>query len=296
LIGGSADLAGSNKSLIEAGDAGHFASDQYGGRNFHFGVREHAMAAFCNGMALTGIRAYGATFFIFTDYLRPAMRLSAIMRLPVLYILTHDSIGLGEDGPTHQPVEHLAACRAIPNLLVMRPADANEVSQCYVAALSETRRPTALILTRQNVPTFDRRVYGDVAGVLRGGYVLKDCEATPDVILIGTGSEVSVCVQASSELEESGIRTRVVSMPCWELFEEQTSSYKQQVLPDEVRCRVAVEAGVQHGWEKFLGPGGRFVGMRSFGASAPFDQLYEHFGITAGRVVETARDAMLANE
>ena len=290
LIGGSADLAGSNKSLINEENAGHFSASNFAGRNFHFGIREHAMASMCNGMSLTGIRAYCATFFVFTDYLRPAMRLSGLMHQPVLYILTHDSIGLGEDGPTHQPVEHLAACRAIPNLLVMRPADANEVSMCYAAALSDTKRPTALVLSRQNMPTMDFDGC-HIENAKRGGYVVKDCD-NPQIILIGTGSELAICMQAAEELASHGTQVRVVSIPCWELFDEQPEDYRQSVLPPAITARVAVEAGLKMGWERYLGEKGKFIGMSSFGASAPFERLYEHFGITIDDVIEAAQELL----
>ena len=288
MIGGSADLAGSNKSLINAESAGHFSSSNFAGRNFHFGIREHAMASMCNGMSLAGIRAYCATFFVFTDYLRPAMRLSGLMHQPVLYILTHDSIGLGEDGPTHQPVEHLAACRAIPNLLVMRPADVNEVSMCYAAAISQTRRPTALVLSRQSMPTMDFKDC-NIENAKRGGYIVKDCD-NPQVILMGTGSELMICMQAAEELASHGTQARVVSIPCWELFDEQTQEYRNSVLPPEITSRVAVEAGLKMGWEKYLGGTGRFIGMNSFGASAPSDELYEHFGITVDNVIKSVQE------
>lgn len=289
LVGGSADLAESNKSLIESADAGHFAAGSHGGRNFHFGVREHAMASACNGMALSGLRPYCATFFVFTDYLRPALRLSALMHLPVLYIMTHDSIGLGEDGPTHQPVEQLAACRAIPNLLVFRPADGAETLQAYAAAIAESRRPSMLVLTRQNVPTYDRQKFASAAGVRQGGYVLWQPQPHCDVILIGTGSELEICLQAAEQLLAAGIAPRVVSLPCWELFDEQPAEYRESVLPAACTRRIAVEAASDFGWHKYLGTSGAFVGMNSFGASAPYDKLYQHFGITTDRVVATAR-------
>ena len=288
LIGGSADLAGSNKSLIEDKKAGHFSSKNYSGRNFHFGIREHAMASMCNGMSVSGIRAYCATFFVFTDYLRPAMRLSSLMHQPVLYILTHDSIGLGEDGPTHQPVEHLAACRAIPNVLVMRPGDANEVAMCYAAALKETKRPSALVLSRQNLATLDFDAC-NVANAQKGGYIVKDCDQ-PSAILMATGSELGLCMQAADELASHGTQVRVVSMPCWELFDEQPEEYRHAVLPAEITARVAVEAGIKQGWERYLGDRGRFIGMDSFGASAPFETLYEHFGITVDAVIEATQE------
>ena len=291
LIGGSADLAGSNKSLIDGEEAGHFSGSEFAGRNFHFGIREHAMASMCNGMSLSGIRAYCATFFVFTDYLRPAMRLSALMHQPVLYILTHDSIGLGEDGPTHQPVEHLAACRAIPRLLVMRPGDANEVSACYKAAISHKDRPTALVLSRQNLPTLDATEF-NTAFASTGGYVIVESDEKPKVILIGTGSELSICIEAAEVLLQNGIPTRVVSMPCWELFDEQPEDYRASVLPADVTARVAVEAGIKQGWEKYIGENGVFIGMDSFGASAPADELYSHFGITFDNVVAKAMDLL----
>ncbi len=290
VIGGSADLAPSNNTMLKFEDTGHFSADNYGGRNLHFGVREHSMASICNGLALSGLRPYCGTFFVFTDYMRPAMRLSAIMHQPVLYVLTHDSIGLGEDGPTHQPVEHLAACRSIPNLLVFRPADANEVAECYRTILAIYDRPSALVLTRQAMPTLDRSRYAPASGVAGGGYVLSDpAEGQPQVILIGTGSELSLCIEASERLAAEGIAVRVVSMPSCELFNEQDEAYRDSVLPPEVTARVAVEAGIRQGWDRYLGSHGRFVGMSSFGASAPFQQLYEHFGITVDEVVKAAK-------
>ncbi len=289
FIGGSADLAPSTKTFINHDGAGEFGPENYGGRNFHFGIREHAMAAACNGMALCGLRPYGATFFVFTDYMRGSMRLSSIMGLGVTYVLTHDSIGVGEDGPTHQPVEHLAACRSIPGLLVMRPGDANEVSQCYKAAMENGHRPSAMVLTRQNVPTYDRAHYASAELCAKGGYTLVDCDGTPDVLLIGTGSELSLCVDASKKLAEEGIKARVISMPCWELFDEQEESYKDEVLPPAVTNRVAAEAGIRMGWDKYIGSGGKFIGMNSFGASAPYTQVYEHFGITVDAVVDAAK-------
>lgn len=288
FIGGSADLAGSTKTIINDEDAGHFSADCYGGKNFHFGIREHAMAAIANGMCLSGIRAYCATFFVFTDYMRPSMRLSGLMHLAPIYVLTHDSIGLGEDGPTHQPVEHLAACRAIPRLQVMRPGDANEVSMAYRSALSCNDLPTAMVLTRQNAPTLDRTKYASAEGVLKGGYVLLDSEGTPDVILIGTGSELQLCCEAAETLAGNGIKARIVSLPCWELFEQQPESYRHEVLPPKLTARVAIEAGVKQGWERYLGSEGVFIGMDGFGASAPFEKLYEYFGITAHAVVDAA--------
>ena len=286
LVGGSADLAGSNKSFLDG--IASIQGDDFSGRNMHFGIREHAMASMCNGMSLSGIRPYCATFFVFTDYLRPALRLSALMHQPVFYILTHDSIGLGEDGPTHQPVEHLAACRAIPNLLVMRPAGANETAWCYEAAMSQTDRPTAIVLTRQSVPTMDAKALKMNESVKRGAYVVR-AASDPKVILMGTGSELPMCVEAAEQLAKDGIEAQVVSMPCWELFDEQPADYRKQVLPPSVTARVAVEAGIQQGWERYLGMDGQFIGMSSFGASAPFETLYEHFGITVDEVVKAAK-------
>lgn len=288
FLGGSADLAPSNNTHIKGEQ--DFEPGSFGGRNFHFGVREHSMAAACNGMALVGLRPYCGTFFIFTDYLRPSMRLSAIMRQPVLYILTHDSIGLGEDGTTHQPVEHLAACRAIPRVVVMRPGDANEVAEAYRVILPLSNRPVALVLTRQNLPTLDRTKYASAAGVAKGGYVVADAkDGKPSVILIGTGSELSLAVEAYEKLTASGVKARVVSMPSWELFDDQDQAYRDSVLPPSVTARVAVEAGLRLGWDKYIGANGRFVGMTGFGASAPAGVLFKHFRITADRVVEEAK-------
>jgi transketolase len=294
LVGGSADLAPSNNTLLNFAPVGDFGAASPGGRNFHFGIREHAMAAIANGMALSGLRPYVGTFFVFSDYLRPSLRLSALMGLPVIYIFTHDSIGVGEDGPTHQPVEHLAALRAIPNLVVIRPADANEVAEAYRAILSLTHTPAALVLTRQNLPTLDRSRLAPASGLLRGAYVLADGSGKPDVILIGTGSEVALCLDAAERLAAEGIRARVVSMPSWELFEQQPAEYRDSVLPPDVRARVAVELGIDLGWSKYLGSGGRFVGMKGFGASAPVGVLLKHFGITVENIVAQAKSALAA--
>lgn len=292
LVGGSADLAPSTKTLIK--DAASFAAGEWGGRNFHFGIREHAMAAAVNGMALYGLRAYGATFFVFSDYCRPSIRLAGIMQLPSVFVFTHDSIGVGEDGPTHQPVEHLAACRAIPNVLVIRPGDANEVAYAWRAAMSQTNRPTCLVLSRQNLPTLDREKFGSAEGTLRGGYVVGDLGGDPKVILLATGSELSLALEAAEQLAAGGTPARVVSMPCWELFDEQDAAYRESVLPKGVTARVAVEAGVVQGWEKYLGPGGRFVGLDRYGASAPAKTVYGKLGITTERVVAAAQAAVRA--
>lgn len=293
LVGGSADLAPSTMTMLDAPDMGHFEASNYGGRNLHFGIREHAMAAICNGLSLSGIRPYGATFFVFTDYMRGAMRLSAIMHQPVLYVLTHDSIGLGEDGPTHQPIEHLCAMRAIPRMIVVRPGDANEVAEAYRAVLKITDRPVSLVLSRQNVPTLDRTKFAPAAGTAKGAYVLADAaDGKPEVIVIGTGSELVIATQAYEQLTRDGIKARLVSMPSWELFDMQDDAYRASVLPPEVKARVVVEAAVKQGWERYLGEQGRFVGMNNFGGSGPYNKLYEHYGITPDRVVAEAKAAL----
>ncbi|HVA48676.1 MAG TPA: transketolase [Pirellulales bacterium] len=295
LIGGAGDLAPSTMTLLTGIDS--FEAESYGGRNLHFGIREHAMAAAVNGMTLSGLRAFGATFFVFADYLRPSLRLAAIMRIPSIFIFTHDSIGVGEDGPTHQPVEHLAALRAIPWLVTLRPADANEVAEAYRTILPWKDRPVALVLTRQNLPTLDRSKYASAAGVAKGAYVLADSSSgKPDVVLMASGSEVTLCVAASEELSKHGVKARVVSMPSWELFDEQDDAYRESVLPAAVTARVAVEAGVVQGWEKYLGPKGKFVGMRGFGASAPLPDLAKHFGFTTENLVRLAKEAIAAGK
>jgi len=289
MIGGSADLAPSTKTTLTFDGAGAFQPGKYAGRNLHFGIREHAMGGIANGLSLSGLRAYAATFFVFTDYMRPAMRLASIMHQPVLYVLTHDSIGVGEDGPTHQPIEHLAACRAIPGLFVFRPGDANEVAECYRAALQIDDHPSAMVLSRQNMPTLDRSQYAPATGCARGGYVLADCDGTPDVILMGTGSELSLCVEAADQLSKQGKQVRVVSMPCLDLFAEQDQAYQDEVLPPEITNRVAVEAGIQMSWDRWIGSTGKFVGMTGFGASGPYDQVYEHFELNVDAVVAAAK-------
>ena len=248
MIGGSADLAPSNKSNLTFQGAGDFLPGHYGGRNLHFGIREHAMAGIVNGMSLSGLRSYGATFFVFTDYMRAGMRLASIMHQPVTYILTHDSIGVGEDGPTHQPVEHLTACRAIPGLYVFRPGDANEVAECYRTAMKMTTHPSAFVLSRQNMATLDREKYAPANLSSKGGYILSDCDGTPDTILMGSGSELGLCVQAANALTADGMKVRVVSMPCLDLFADQSPEYQQEVLPNHVTNRVAVEAGLRMSW------------------------------------------------
>jgi transketolase len=292
LLGGSADLAPSTKTLLTFDDAGgDFSAVNRAGRNLRFGVREHGMAAAVNGMVLCGLRAYGATFFVFTDYCRPSLRLAAIMGVPSIFVLTHDSIGVGEDGPTHQPIEHLAACRAIPRLLVLRPADANEAAYAWQVALEQTDRPVLLVLTRQDLPTLDRTKFAPADGVTRGGYVLADAGGkSPDVILLATGSEVQLAVAAHEQLAAEGIRSRVVSMPSLELFDEQPTAYRDAVLPPRVTARLAVEAGVRQCWEKYLGSVGAFVGLDSYGASAPYKEIYKHRGLTAEAVAAKARE------
>ncbi len=294
LLGGSADLAPSTKTLLTFEEAGgDFSADNPRGRNLHFGVREHGMAAAVNGMVLCGLRAYGATFFVFTDYCRPSLRLAAIMGVPSIIVLTHDSIGVGEDGPTHQPIEHLAACRAIPRILVMRPGDANEVAVAWKVALEQTDRPVLLVLTRQDLPTLDRKKYAPAAGVERGAYVLADSAAKgarPDLLLLATGSEVQLAVAAHEKLVAEGIRSRVVSMPSFELFDNQPAEYRDDVLPPQVSARVAVEAGIRQCWDKYIGPSGGFVGLDTYGASAPYQEIYKHRGLTAEAVAAKARE------
>ncbi|MGI4797257.1 MAG: transketolase [Janthinobacterium lividum] len=289
LIGGAADLAPSTKSNLTFEGAASFESSDYAGRNLHFGIREHAMGSICNGMALAGLRAYGSGFLIFSDYMKPPIRLAAIMELPVIYIFTHDSIGVGEDGPTHQPIEQLIALRAIPGMIVLRPADANEVAEGWRVAMREHDKPVAFALSRQALPTFDRTKYASAEGVAKGAYVMASCEGKPDVILIGTGSEVSLCVGAYEKLTEEGVKARVVSMPSWELFEDQDEAYRESVLPSEVPARLAVEQGSSMGWDRYVGPKGKVIGMHTFGASAPASALMKKFGFTPEAVLETAR-------
>ncbi|MGD9318656.1 MAG: transketolase [Desulfobacteraceae bacterium] len=288
LIGGSADLAPSNKTFVKGGEV--FQGGQYAGRNFHFGVREHGMGSIMNGMALHGgLIPYGGTFLIFSDYMRPPIRLAAMMGLKVIYIFTHDSIGLGEDGPTHQPIEQLAALRAIPNLTVLRPCDANETAEAWRFALEHKEGPVALALTRQGLPILDRKKFESAKDLHRGGYVLSDDgDKQPDIILMGSGSEVHVAIEAANKLREKGVAARVVSMPSWELFDKQPEAYRDQVLPPEINTRVAVEAGATQGWHRYLGNKAAVIGIDHFGASAPYKILYEKFGITADRVVEKA--------
>jgi len=292
LVGGSADLAPSTMTFVAG--AGEFSARDPSGRNFHFGIREHGMASAANGMALSGLRPFVATFFVFLDYLKPSLRLSALGGLGVIYVLTHDSIGLGEDGPTHQPIEQLASARAVPGLTVFRPADANEVAEAWKTVMAAPHRPAVLVLSRQNLPTLDRARLAPASGTSRGAYVLEDAaDGAPDCILIGTGSEVHVCLAAAALLRDRGRRPRVVSMPSWDLFESQDAAYRDAVLPPAVTARVACEAACGFGWERWIGSRGRFVGMTGFGASAPAPVLYRHFGITPERVAAAidGRDA-----
>jgi transketolase len=285
LVGGSADLASSNNTNIE--DGGDVRPGEFSGRNLHFGVREHGMGAIVNGLGLQGLRAYGATFLTFSDYMRGAVRLAALMKLPSIWIWTHDSIGLGEDGPTHQPIEHLCALRAIPRLNVLRPADANETALCWRFALRQTDAPSAFALSRQNLPVLDPDSVPEDA-IERGAYVLRDTgDGDPDLILIGTGSEVSLCLEAAEKLDDLAVR--VVSMPCMDTFAEQDQEYRDSVLPPSVRARVAVEAASPMGWDRWIGPDGAFVGMTTFGESGPAPDVYEHFGITADAAAELGR-------
>jgi transketolase len=297
LIGGSADLAPSTKTRLTFQEAGDFNAENPGGRNLHFGIREHAMGAVINGLALSKVRPYGSTFLIFSDYARPSLRLSAIMEIPVIYVFTHDSIGLGEDGPTHQPVEHLASLRAIPGLITLRPADANEVVEAWRVIMQLRHEPAALILTRQAVPTLDRNRYAPAAGLARGAYVLADApNGKPDVMLMGSGSEVQLCIGAYEKLEAMGIKARVVSMPSWELFERQDQEYRESVLPSAVTARVAVEQATTFGWNRYTGPTGRKIGMHAFGASAPLKALQQRFGFTPKQVVAAAKEQLARRE
>jgi transketolase len=293
MVGGSADLATSDKTRLKFEGAGDFQAGSYGGRNLHFGVREHGMGAVLNGMAVSKVRPFGGTFFNFSDYMRPSIRLAALMEIPTIYIFTHDSIGLGEDGPTHQPIEQLASLRAMPGLMLLRPADANEVVEAWKVVMQLQHEPAALVLSRQAVPTFDRSRFGAAAGVAKGAYVLADPPSgKPQVILMGSGSEVSLCVSAYEQLTAEGIAARVVSMPSWNLFEHQSDEYKAQVLPPEVKARVAVEQAAVFGWSQYVGPSGLVVGMRRFGASAPIKDLQKKFGFTTENVVAAARKAL----
>ena len=293
LLGGSADLGTSNKTILTFEGAGDFEPGTRGGRNLHFGIREHAMAAAVNGMSVSKLRAFGATFFIFSDYARPAIRLSALMELPAIWVFTHDAMGDGEDGPTHQPVEQLASFRAEPGLVVLRPADANEVVEAYRYIMQLKHKPAVLALSRQALPTLDRSKYASASGLARGAYVLADPPGgKPDVILIASGSEVSLCVEAHEEFAAEGIRSRVVSMPSWDIFEDQPRAYRDSVLPPEVTARVAVEQASTFGWERYVGQSGRIIGMKTFGASAPLKELQRKYGFEPERVTEVVRELL----
>jgi len=295
LIGGAGDLAPSTKTRLTFEGAGDLTPDNPGGRNMHFGVREHAMAAAVNGLSLSKVRAFGSGFLIFSDYARPALRLSALMEIPTIHVFTHDSIGVGEDGPTHQPIEQLPSLRAIPGMITLRPADANEVVEAWRVIMKLQHQPVVLVLSRQALPTFDRQRYAAASGLAKGAYILADDPGgKPDLLLLATGSEVSLCVEGFERLTSEGIRARVVSMPSWELFEQQNQSYRDSVLPPEVTARVSVEQASTFGWERYVGPSGTMIGMASFGASAPLKELQKKFGFTVDRVVEAAR-AQLAH-
>lgn len=296
LIGGSADLAPSTKTRLTFDGAGDFTADNYGGRNFHFGVREHAMGSILNGMALSKVRPYGSGFMIFSDYSRPAIRLSALMEIPAIHVFTHDSIGVGEDGPTHQPIEQLPSLRAIPGLITLRPADANEVVEAWRVIMQLHHEPAALILSRQPLPTLDRTRYAPASGVARGAYVLADCgTGLPSIVLLASGSEVSLCVDAYEKLKADGIRARVVSMPSWELFDQQDQQYRDSVIPPSVSARVAVEQASTLGWERFVGSAGTIIGMKTFGASAPLKELQKLYGFTVDNVIAAARQQASMN-
>ena len=293
FLGGSADLASSNKTALKFDGAGEFEPGSPEGRNLHFGIREHAMAAIVNGLALSKLRAFGSTFFVFSDYARPPIRLSALMELPTIFVFTHDAMGDGEDGPTHQPVEQLIALRAIPGLVVLRPADANEVVEAYRYIMQLRRQPAVLALSRQPLPTFDRRKYVSADGLSRGAYVMADApDGAPEIILIASGSEVALVVHAHETLAAQGIRSRVVSMPSWDIFEQQPQSYRDDVLLPTVKARLAVEQGSVLGWDRYVGPAGRVIGMKTFGASAPLKELDRKFGFEPERVVATAMEVL----
>jgi len=293
LIGGAADLAPSTKTRLTFDGAGDFEAGSYTGRNFHFGIREHAMGAVINGLSLSKIRPYGSGFLIFSDYGRAPIRLAAIMEIPVIYVFTHDSIGVGEDGPTHQPVEQILSLRAIPGLVTIRPCDANEVAEAWRYTLGLRHEPVALVLSRQALPTLDRARYAPASGLARGAYVLADAAGgDPEVLLIGTGSEVSLCVAAHESLTSEGIRSRVVSMPSWELFDDQPDEYRDSVLPPSITARVAVEQATTLGWERYVGMRGQIIGMKTFGASAPLKELQRKFGFEPARVVDAAKQQL----
>jgi transketolase len=294
LVGGSADLAPSTKTRLTFDGAGDFTASNHGGRNLHFGVREHAMGAILNGLSLSKVRPYGSGFLIFSDYSRPAIGLGAIMELPVIYIFTHDSIGVGEDGPTHQPIEQLASLRAIPGLITLRPADANEIVEAWRVIIQRHHEPAALVLSRQALPTLDRTRYGAASGVAQGAYVLADAPGgRPDIVLLGSGSQVHLCVTAAEQLATERIHARVVSMPSWELFEQQSLEYRDSVIPPDVPARTSVEQASTFGWSHFVGLGGARIGMNTFGASAPLQELQKKFGFTTEHVVAAAKSLLV---
>lgn len=290
LLGGAADLAPSTKTHLK--EESDFEANNYSGRNFHFGIREHAMGAVVNGLSLAKIRPFGAGFLIFSDYMRPAIRLSAIMEIPTIFIFTHDSIGLGEDGPTHQPIEQIPSLRAIPGLVTIRPCDANEVLEAWRYLIRMRHGPCTLILSRQKVPTLDRKKYASASGLAKGAYAIADCHGKPDLILIGTGSEVSLCLNAYERLTKEGIKCRVVSMPSWEIFERQEEAYRKQLLSPDVTARISVEQASTFGWERYVGIHGRMIGMTTFGASAPLEQLLKKFGFTVDNIITTAKELL----
>jgi len=293
FLGGSADLGPSNRTLLKFEGAGDFEAETPWGRNLHFGIREHAMAAIVNGLSLAKLRAFGATFFIFSDYARPSIRLSALMELPTIFVFTHDAMGDGEDGPTHQPVEHLVSLRAIPGLTLLRPADANEVVEAYRYVMQLRHRPAILALSRQALPTFDRRKYASASGLARGAYIMAEPpKGTPQIILIASGSEVSLAVQAYEALTSQEVRVRVVSMPSWDIFESQPQSYREEVLPPNVKARLAIEQGSVLGWDRYVGSEGRIIGMKTFGSSAPLKELQRKFGFEPDRVVAVAKELL----
>jgi transketolase len=293
LVGGAADLAPSTRTELKFPGAGDYDAATTAGRNLHFGVREHAMAAIANGLSLSKLRPFASTFFIFSDYARPAIRLAAIMELPVIWVFSHDAMGDGEDGPTHQPVEQLISMRAIPGLVLLRPADANEVVEAYRYVMQLQHKPAAIVVSRQALPTFDRSRYASAAGVARGAYVLADAkDGAPEIILIATGSEVSLAIDAYEKLKSDGIRCRVVSMPSWDIFEDQPQAYREVVLPPQVTARIAVEQGSTLGWDRYVGPRGKVIGMKTFGASAPLKELQRKFGFEPERIVDLAREML----
>jgi transketolase len=293
MLGGSADLAPSTKTLLSFEGAGNLQADTPDGKTLHFGIREHGMTAILNGLALSKLRPFGATFLIFSDYARPAMRLSALMELPTIFIFTHDAMGDGEDGPTHQPIEHLASLRAMPGLTLIRPADANEVVEAYRCIMQLRHRPAALVLSRQALPTLDRNKYAAASGVARGAYVLADAPGDrPEVLLLATGSEVSLAIEAHEKLIAEKIRSRVISMPCWDIFEQETPAYRDSVLPPDIIARVAIEQASTFGWERYVGRAGGVIGMHTFGASAPLKALQQEFGFTVDNIVTAAREQL----